>query len=164
GAAGSSSCSFLNHARCFTRRRTGPTLGAFFFQAVAQRGLSACSGPISKRKRTALLETAILKWLCFLYPRASGPNATHVSSGGSTSTTYRRVWAGDPRGYYGAVIRVLQLLTATTLGGGPRQVFDLVRRLPADEFKVAVAGPRNQRFAADLRTLGIELGEVAVDT
>jgi len=69
-----------------------------------------------------------------------------------------------PGGYYGAVIRVLQLLTATTLGGGPRQVFDLVRRLPADEFKVAVAGPRNQRFAADLRTLGIELGEVAVDT
>ena len=63
-----------------------------------------------------------------------------------------------------AVIRVLQLLTATALGGGPRQVFDLVRRLPADEFKVAVAGPRDERFAADLRTLGIELAEVAVDT
>src|SRR5882724_7710909 len=66
GAAGSSSCSFLNQARCFTRRRTGPTLGAFFFHAVAQRRLSACSGPISNRKRTVLLETAILKWLCFL--------------------------------------------------------------------------------------------------
>ena len=62
------------------------------------------------------------------------------------------------------MIRVLQLLTATAPGGGPRQVFDLVRHLPTDEFNVAVAGPRDQRFAADLHTLGIELAEVAVDT
>jgi glycosyltransferase involved in cell wall biosynthesis len=61
------------------------------------------------------------------------------------------------------VIRVLQLLTGTTPGGGPRQVFELVRHLPANEFSVAVAGPRDQRFAADLRALGIELVEVAVD-
>ena len=66
GDAGSSSCSFLNHARCFTRRSTGPTLGACFFHALAQRRLSACSGPISKRKRTQWRETATLKWLCFL--------------------------------------------------------------------------------------------------
>jgi len=62
------------------------------------------------------------------------------------------------------VIRVLQLLTSTALGGGPRQVFDLVRHLPADEFSASVAGPVDQRFAANLRTVGIELAEVAVDT
>ncbi len=67
-------------------------------------------------------------------------------------------------GYYMGVIRVLQLLTATALGGGPRQVFDLVRHLPADEFRVSVAGPRDERFAADLRTLGIGLTEVSVDS
>ena len=62
------------------------------------------------------------------------------------------------------MIRVLELLTATTLGGGPRQVFDLVRHLPADEFHVSVAGPRDARFAADLRTVGVELLPVDVDS
>jgi glycosyltransferase involved in cell wall biosynthesis len=62
------------------------------------------------------------------------------------------------------VIRVLQLLTATALGGGPRQVFHLVRHLPNEEFETSVAGPWDERFAADLRTLGVELAEVAVDT
>ena len=62
------------------------------------------------------------------------------------------------------MIRVLQLMTATAPGGGPRQVLDVVRHLPADEFRIAVAGPRDQRFAADLRTLGIELDEVGFDT
>src|SRR5438105_4256120 len=66
GAAASSSCSFLNHARPFTRRSTGPRRGALRFQAAAQRFLSACSGPTSKRKRTAWRETATLKWQCFL--------------------------------------------------------------------------------------------------
>ena len=62
------------------------------------------------------------------------------------------------------MIRVLELMTATAPGGGPRQVLDVVRHLPADEFRIAVAGPRDQRFAADLRTLGIELDEVGFDT
>ena len=62
------------------------------------------------------------------------------------------------------MIRVLQLLTTTALGGGPRQVFQLVRHLPADEFAVSVAGPRDERFAADLRALRVELTDVAVDT
>src|SRR4030095_4981609 len=62
------------------------------------------------------------------------------------------------------MIRVLELLTATALGGGPRQVFHLVRHLPGDEFKSAVAVPWDEQFAADLRTLGIDLAEVAVDT
>jgi len=55
-------------------------------------------------------------------------------------------------------------MTATAPGGGPRQVLDVVRHLPADEFRIAVAGPRDQRFAADLRTLGVELDEIGVDT
>ena len=59
---------------------------------------------------------------------------------------------------------MLELLTATTLGGGPRQVFDLVRHLPAEEFHVTVAGPDDERFAADLRTVGVELSAVAVDS
>jgi glycosyltransferase involved in cell wall biosynthesis len=62
------------------------------------------------------------------------------------------------------VIRVLQLLTSTALGGGPRQVLHLVRHLPASEFRVAVAGPRDERFAADLRALGVEPVEEALDT
>jgi glycosyltransferase involved in cell wall biosynthesis len=62
------------------------------------------------------------------------------------------------------VIRVLELLTATTLGGGPRQVFDLVRHLPGEEFRVSVAGPRDAQFAADLRTVGVELSPVDVDS
>ena len=62
------------------------------------------------------------------------------------------------------MIRVLQLLTTTALGGGPRQVFHLVRHLPAGEFSVSVAGPWDPRFAADLRALRVELAGVAVDT
>jgi len=62
------------------------------------------------------------------------------------------------------VIRVLQLLTSTALGGGPRQVLHLVRHLPASEFQVSVAGPQDARFAADLRTIGVELAGVAADS
>jgi len=62
------------------------------------------------------------------------------------------------------VIRVLQLLTSTALGGGPRQVLHLVRHLPADEFQVSVAGPPDERFAEDLRAVGIEPAVVRVDS
>lgn len=62
------------------------------------------------------------------------------------------------------MIRVLQLLTSTALGGGPRQVLHLVRHLPAGEFQIAVAGPSDARFAADLRAVGVELAEAAVDS
>ena len=62
------------------------------------------------------------------------------------------------------MVRVLQLLTGTALGGGPRQVLDLVRHLPADEFRVSVAGPWDERFASDLRATGVELAGVTVDS
>ena len=40
------------------------------------------------------------------------------------------------------MIRVLELLTTTGVGGGPQQVRHLVRHLPAGEFEVTIAGPR----------------------
>ena len=39
-------------------------------------------------------------------------------------------------------IRVLQLLVTTSVGGGPKQVYDLVRHLPREEFQIAIAAPR----------------------
>jgi glycosyltransferase involved in cell wall biosynthesis len=62
------------------------------------------------------------------------------------------------------LIRVLQLLTATALGGGPRQVYHLVRRLPRDEFDVGVGGPENRRYREHLDALGVALVPIAVDT
>ncbi len=62
------------------------------------------------------------------------------------------------------MIRVLQLLTSTALGGGPRQVLHLVRHLPASEFRASVAGPPDARFAGELRPLGIELVPAAMDS
>jgi len=62
------------------------------------------------------------------------------------------------------VIRVLELLTTTALGGGPRQVYHLVRHLPADEFGVSVAGPGDRWLAEQLQPLRVEAVEVAVDT
>ena len=61
------------------------------------------------------------------------------------------------------MIRVLQLLTATTLGGGPRQVYHLVRRLPRDEFTVCVGGPENRRYHEQLGALGVALAPLDVD-
>lgn len=52
------------------------------------------------------------------------------------------------------MIRVLELLTTTAPGGGPRQVYDLVRHLPGKEFDVTVAGPRDGAFAERFRALG----------
>ena len=62
------------------------------------------------------------------------------------------------------MIRVLQLLSATALGGGPRQVYHLVRRLSRDEFSVCVGGPENPRYREHLGALGVELAPIAVDT
>ncbi len=58
------------------------------------------------------------------------------------------------------MIRVLELLTTTAPGGGPRQVYDLARRLPRSEFEVAVAGPRDGLFFDRFRALGLTAVEV----
>jgi glycosyltransferase involved in cell wall biosynthesis len=62
------------------------------------------------------------------------------------------------------MIRVLELLTTTTLGGGPQQVRHLVRHLPAGEFEVAVAGPWERGLAEQLRALHIEPAALALGT
>jgi len=62
------------------------------------------------------------------------------------------------------LIRVLQLLTATALGGGPRQVYHLVRRLPRDEFSVCVGGPGDRRYRENLGVLGVALAPIDFDT
>jgi glycosyltransferase involved in cell wall biosynthesis len=61
------------------------------------------------------------------------------------------------------VIRVLELLTTSALGGGPRQVYDLARRLPRDEFEVTVAAPRDGVFFERFRALGLAVTEVGAD-
>jgi len=61
------------------------------------------------------------------------------------------------------VIRVLELLTTMSLGGGPRQVWDLVRHLPRDEFDVTVAGPRDGPFFGRFRDLGCRVAVVHAD-
>ena len=58
------------------------------------------------------------------------------------------------------MIRVLELTTTTAPGGGPRQVYDLARRLPRSEFEIAVAGPRDGPFFERLCALGLTVVEV----
>ena len=62
------------------------------------------------------------------------------------------------------MIRVLQLLTTTAPGGGPRQVLHLARYLSASEFTVSVGGPWDPRFADDLKTSGIDFTPIAVQS
>ena len=61
------------------------------------------------------------------------------------------------------MIRVLELLTTTLPGGGPLQVFDLVRHLPTDEFEVLVAGPRDGAFFERFHDLGLTVVEVGAN-
>jgi glycosyltransferase involved in cell wall biosynthesis len=62
------------------------------------------------------------------------------------------------------VIRVLELLTGTELGGGPRQVYHLLRHLPRSEFSVSVAGPYNRRFLDEVQRLEVEATTLPLDT
>ncbi len=60
------------------------------------------------------------------------------------------------------VINVLQLLVTTRIGGGPRQVYDLIRRLPREEFKAIVAAPRDGIFFERFQDLGIPTTELPI--
>ena len=62
------------------------------------------------------------------------------------------------------MIRVLQLLTSTALGGGPRQVQQLVARLPRNEFSVIVAGPARGATGDDGAGSGVLFSAIPVDT
>ena len=57
-------------------------------------------------------------------------------------------------------IRVLELLVTTSPGGGPKHVWDLVRRLPRSEFELVVGAPRDGIFFDRFRDLGIEVVEL----
>lgn len=58
------------------------------------------------------------------------------------------------------MIRVLELLTTTTLGGGPRQVYDLVGHLPRQEFEITVAAPRDGAFFERFQGRGLDVVEI----
>jgi glycosyltransferase involved in cell wall biosynthesis len=55
---------------------------------------------------------------------------------------------------------VLHVLVSTGLGGGPKHVFDLVRRLPRPEFRPIVAAPADGPYFQRLRERGIEVVEL----
>ena len=59
-------------------------------------------------------------------------------------------------------IRVLELLVTTSPGGGPKQVYDLVRHLPRDEFQFVVVGPRDGVFFERFEDLGVQVEELPV--
>lgn len=61
------------------------------------------------------------------------------------------------------MIRVLELLVTTAPGGGPKQVYDLVRHLPKAEFEVVVAGPRDGAFFERFRELGLRVVDIATN-
>lgn len=59
-------------------------------------------------------------------------------------------------------IRVLQLLVTTSPGGGPKQVYDLVRHLPKEEFQFVVAGPCDGVFFERFEELGVRVEELPI--
>ena len=56
-------------------------------------------------------------------------------------------------------INVLELLPTSTPGGGPKQVYDLVRELPRSEFDVVVGAPRDGIFFERFQALGLRVVE-----
>jgi glycosyltransferase involved in cell wall biosynthesis len=60
-------------------------------------------------------------------------------------------------------LRVLELLTSTTIGGGPKHVYDLVTRLPAAEFTPLVAAPRDGSYFDGFLQAGIRTTELPLN-
>ena len=56
-------------------------------------------------------------------------------------------------------IAVLELLPTSSPGGGPKQVYDLVRKLPKSEFEVVVGAPRDGIFFERFQALGLRVVE-----
>ena len=56
-------------------------------------------------------------------------------------------------------ITVLHLLPTSSPGGGPKQVYDLVRGLPTSEFDVAIGAPRDGVFFERFQALGLRVVE-----
>jgi glycosyltransferase involved in cell wall biosynthesis len=60
-------------------------------------------------------------------------------------------------------VRVLELLVSTGLGGGPRHVYDLVTRLPRDQFWPCVVGPDDGPYVERFQTSGIAFERLRID-
>ena len=60
-------------------------------------------------------------------------------------------------------IRLLQLLGTSELSGGPQHVFEVVRRLDPDEFRVTVAAPAGGPYQDWLRAPGVTMVGVPLD-
>lgn len=56
-------------------------------------------------------------------------------------------------------IGVLELLPTSSPGGGPKQVYDLVRGVPKSEFEVVVGAPRDGVFFERFQALGLRVVE-----
>jgi glycosyltransferase involved in cell wall biosynthesis len=57
-------------------------------------------------------------------------------------------------------LRILELLTTSSPGGGPKHVWDLVRRLPKDDFEPVIAAPRDGVLFDRFRDLGLRVVEL----
>jgi glycosyltransferase involved in cell wall biosynthesis len=56
-------------------------------------------------------------------------------------------------------INVLELLPTSSPGGGPKQVYDLVRCLPRSEFDVVIGAPRDGTYFERFQALGLRVVE-----
>lgn len=60
-------------------------------------------------------------------------------------------------------VKILHLLVTTALGGGPKHVFDLIRRLPRAEFDVLVGAPADGPYFEHLKGLGVEVAVLSLN-
>lgn len=60
-------------------------------------------------------------------------------------------------------LKILHLLVSTAIGGGPKHVFDLIRRLPREEFDTVVAAPADGPYFDRLRGLEVEVAALPLN-
>ncbi len=63
----------------------------------------------------------------------------------------------------GRRIRVLELLTSTSIGGGPKRVYDVVTRLPRLEFIPLIGAPRDGSYFDRFVEAGVETVELPLN-
>lgn len=62
-----------------------------------------------------------------------------------------------------APVRVLEMLTSSAIGGGPKQVYDLVTRLPRAELTPLIAAPRDGSYFERFREAGVNTVELPLN-
>ena len=60
-------------------------------------------------------------------------------------------------------VRVLEMLTSSAIGGGPKQVYDLVTRLPPAELTPLIAAPRDGTYFERFREAGVNTLELPLN-